>query len=179
MQAPQLRQATTDELAFGELIRLRALLDVAFDGYFTDDDWDHALGGTHVIVDVDDIVVSHASVVPRRLELPDRALSAGYVESVATHPLFRGRGYAAAVMERIASVIRDTYDIGSLSTGIPDFYLKLGWERWTGMTFVHAPEGHVRTMEEDGGVLVLRTSRTTAIDLDAPITCDYRFGDVW
>jgi aminoglycoside 2'-N-acetyltransferase I len=169
----------TPELTPGERIRLRALLDVAFDGYFTDDDWDHALGGTHVIVEVDDIIVSHASVVPRRLELTDRALSTGYVESVATHPLFRHRGHAAAAMQRIARVIADTYDIGALSTGIPDFYVKLGWELWRGMTFVNAPEGHMRTMEEDGGVLVLRTPRTGAIDLAAPITCDYRFGDVW
>jgi aminoglycoside 2'-N-acetyltransferase I len=177
--APLLREATTGELALGELIRLRALLDVAFGGYFTDDDWEHAIGGTHVLVEVDDIVVSHASVVPRRLQLPDRALSAGYVESVATHPLFQRRGYAAAAMERIARVIHDTYDIGALSTGVPDFYLQLGWERWSGMTFVNAPEGHLRTMEEDGAVFVLRTPRTGAIDLDAPITCDHRFGDVW
>jgi len=176
---PTFREAATSELALGECLRLRALLDVAFDGYFTDDDWDHALGGTHVIVEVDDIVVSHASVVPRRLELPDRALHAGYVESVATHPLFQRRGYAAAAMQRIKRVIEETYDIGALSTGVPDFYVKLGWEFWRGITFVNAPEGHVRTMEEDGGVLVLRTPRTGAIDLDAPITCDYRFGDVW
>ena len=26
---------------------IRALLDAAFDGDFTDDDWAHALGGTH------------------------------------------------------------------------------------------------------------------------------------
>lgn len=179
MTAPQLRHATTDELAIGELIRLRALLDVAFDGYFTDDDWEHAVGGTHVIVEVDDIVVSHASVVPRRLELTDRVLHTGYVESVATHPRFRHRGYAASAMHEIACVIEETYDIGGLSTGIPEFYLKLGWELWRGMTFVNAPEGHVRTMEEDGGVLVLRTPRTGVIDLEAPITCDYRFGDVW
>ena len=176
---PRLREVPTAELAPGERLRLRALLDVAFGGYFTDDDWDHALGGTHVVIEVDDIIVSHASVVPRRLDLIDRALSAGYVESVATHPLFQRRGYAAAAMERIAGVIHDTYDIGALSTGVPDFYLQLGWERWEGMTFVNAPEGHVRTMEEDGGVLVLRTPRTGAIDLTAPITCDYRFGDVW
>jgi aminoglycoside 2'-N-acetyltransferase I len=176
---PTFREAATSELTPGERLRLRALLDVAFDGYFTDDDWDHALGGTHVIVEVDDIVVSHASVVPRRLELPDRALHAGYVESVATHPLFQRRGCAAAAMRRIERVIEETYDIGALSTGVPDFYVKLGWEHWRGMTFVNAPQGHVRTMEEDGGVLVLRTPRTGAIDLDAPITCDYRFGDVW
>lgn len=176
---PQLREVATAELTPGEFMRLRAMLDVAFDGYFNDDDWDHALGGTHVLVELDDIVVAHASVVPRRLELPDRALYAGYVEAVATHPLFQRRGYAAAAMQRIGGVIHDTYDIGALSTGIPEFYVNFGWDRWRGMTFAHAPEGRLRTEEDDGGVLVLRTARTGYVDLDAPITCDHRFGDVW
>lgn len=179
MKVPQLRQVATAELTPGELIRLRAMLDVAFDGYFTDDDWDHALGGTHVLVEIDDVVVSHASAVPRRLELPDRALYAGYVEAVATHPTFQRRGYAAAALQTIGRVIQDTYDIGALCTAIPDFYVNLGWDLWRGMTFANAPEGRLRTEEDDGGVLVLRTPRTGQIDLNAPITCDHRFGDVW
>jgi aminoglycoside 2'-N-acetyltransferase I len=179
MSTPQLREVATAGLAPGELVRLRAMLDVAFDGYLTDDDWDHALGGTHVLVEIDDLVVAHASVVPRRLELADRALYTGYVEAVATHPLFQRRGYGAAVMQRIGPVIQDTFDIGALSTAIPSFYLRFGWERWRGMTFVNIPEGRLRTEEDDDGVLVMRTARTGPIDLDAPITCDHRFGDVW
>jgi aminoglycoside 2'-N-acetyltransferase I len=176
---PQLRQVTSDELRPGELLRLRALLDVAFEGYFSDEDWDHALGGTHALVEVDDLVVAHASVVPRRLELPERVLFTGYVEAVATHPLFQRRGYAGAAMLRIGEVIQDTYDIGALSTAIPSFYVKFGWQRWLGMTFVNVPEGRLRTEEDDDGVLVLRTPRTGSIDLELPITCDHRFGDVW
>jgi aminoglycoside 2'-N-acetyltransferase I len=176
---PRLRELATAELTLGELIRLRAMLDVAFEGYLSDEDWEHALGGTHVIVEVDDLVVAHASVVPRRLELPDRALYTGYVEAVATHPAFQRRGYGAAVMPRIGGLIQTTYDIGALSTAIPSFYLNFGWERWRGMTFVNVPEGRLRTEEDDDGVLVLRTPRTGPIDLAAPITCDHRFGDVW
>ncbi|MEY2424069.1 MAG: aminoglycoside 2-N-acetyltransferase [Acidimicrobiaceae bacterium] len=179
MATPTLRQVATAELTPGERVRLRAMLDVAFEGFLSDEDWDHALGGTHVLVEVEDLVVTHASVVPRRLELPDRALHTGYVEAVATHPLFQRRGYAAAAMQRIGGVIQDNYDIGALSTAIPSFYVKLGWERWRGMTFVNVPEGRLRTEEDDDGVLVMRTPRTGSIDLAAPITCDHRFGDVW
>ena len=39
------RRADRDELA-----AIRALLDEAFDGDFGDDDWEHALGGIHVLV---------------------------------------------------------------------------------------------------------------------------------
>ncbi|MEY2402675.1 MAG: aminoglycoside 2-N-acetyltransferase [Acidimicrobiaceae bacterium] len=175
----QLREVSTAELTVGERIRLRAMLDVAFEGYLSDEDWDHALGGTHVVVEIDDLVVSHASVIPRRLELPGRVLHTGYVEAVATHPALQRRGHGAAVMRRIGEVIPRTYDIGALSTAIPSFYLPFGWERWRGMTFVNVPEGRLRTEEDDDGVLVLRTPRTGPIDLDAAITCDHRFGDVW
>jgi hypothetical protein len=37
----------------------------------------------------------------------------------------------------------------------------------------------VRTAEEDGNVLVLRTPATDDLDLAGPITCDWRPGDVW
>ncbi len=176
---PVLRALTTQELTDGEWIRLRAMLDVAFAGYFNDDDWDHAIGGTHVIVEVDHIIVAHASVVARRLEVPDRALHTGYVEAVATHPSFQGRGYASAVMQRAGDLVRESYELGALSTAIPAFYEQFGWERWQGPTYCRLPDELVRTEDDDGGVLVLRTPRTGAIDLAAAIACDYRGGDVW
>jgi aminoglycoside 2'-N-acetyltransferase I len=37
----------------------------------------------------------------------------------------------------------------------------------------------VRTAEEDGSVLVLRTPVTGTLDLTGPLTCDWRPGDVW
>jgi len=37
----------------------------------------------------------------------------------------------------------------------------------------------VRTPDEDGGILILRTLRTPSLDLDDSIVCDWRSGDVW
>jgi len=44
---------------------MRGLLDDAFAGEFSDDDWAHALGGSHVIVEAHGAIVAHGSVVPR------------------------------------------------------------------------------------------------------------------
>jgi hypothetical protein len=41
------QRAHTADLNAAERARIRTFLDEAFDGDFTDDDWEHALGGVH------------------------------------------------------------------------------------------------------------------------------------
>jgi hypothetical protein len=43
----------------------------------------------------------------------------------------------------------------------------------------HASAELVRTAEEDGNVLVRLTPTSPELDLSAPISCDWRPGDVW
>ena len=175
-----LRVCTTDELYEVERGELRRLLDGAF-GSFDDQDWDHALGGTHAIVSeaVTGAMVAHAAVVPRIMTVGDRELAVGYVEAVACAKDARHRGYATCAMRAIDGVIAEQYELGALSTGVWDFYLRLGWERWQGPTYVATPAGRVRTADDDDGVMVLRTARTTDLDLTSAITCKWRAGDVW
>lgn len=45
----------------------RALLDDAFDGDFSDHDWEHSLGGVHAPVWDGPDLVGHAALVARRL----------------------------------------------------------------------------------------------------------------
>ena len=59
-----LRLVDSDLLTSGDRRALRALLGRAFGAGFTDDDWDHALGGTHVLGELAGALVAHASVVP-------------------------------------------------------------------------------------------------------------------
>ncbi len=163
-------------------IELREMFAAAWagkDGEFSDDDWTSATGGTHLMLEVEGVVVSHASVVERVLETNGRALRTGYVEAVATWPARQGRGYATEVMHAVGSRIDDRYELGALNTGLPGFYERLGWERWRGPTTVRTPRGVIRTPEEDGLVMVRRTPTTSELDLEAPITCDWRPGDVW
>ena len=169
----------TGDLAREEVQVLRGLLDAAFDGTFSDDDWHHTIGGLHVLALADGVIVSHAAVLQRTLVVGQQSLSVGYVEGVATRPDNRHRGHASRMMEVVGSIIAGDYDLGALSTGCPDFYARLGWESWQGPTYVDAPDGRRRTAAEDDGVMVLRTDRSGDVDLTAELTCDWRSGDVW
>jgi aminoglycoside 2'-N-acetyltransferase I len=176
-----LRRATTAELGAGELAALRRMLFEAFGGRFDEHDWEHSLGGVHVLAVEDGAPVSHGAVVRRTLEAGGRELRTGYVEGVATRAGRHGRGLATAVMAEVGRVVREGYELGALGdgSGIPGFYQRLGWETWQGPTFVAGPRGRERTAEEDGSILVLRTPATGELDLAAPIACDWRPGDVW
>jgi len=176
----------TDELAAGLLIDARQLMDAAFDDpeepdeAFTDDDWEHALGGTHVlVVDEHGRVVSHAAVVDRIIDVGGRPLRTGYVEGVATRADAEGQGHGSRVMARIGELIAERHQLGALGTGAFHFYERLGWERWQGPSFVRRGEELHRTAEDDDGIMVLRIDRSLAPDLTAPISCDDRPGDVW
>lgn len=177
-----IRLVLTPSHALGDDLRrtLRAVLDDAFAGDFGDDDWAHALGGLHAcVVASDGTPVSHASVVPRRIVCGTHVVRAGYVEAVATAPAWQRQGHGSAVMRALAAHIDAEFDLGMLSTGEFGFYAPLGWELWRGPSWVEAPAGRTRTADDDGGLMILRTSRTPALDLDADIVADWRLGDVW
>jgi aminoglycoside 2'-N-acetyltransferase I len=176
-----LRRVATAELITQELEALRRLVFGAFGGRFDEHDWEHTLGGTHVLATDGDEVVAHGAVVPRWLVAGERGVRSGYVEGVATREDRRGRGLGTLVMREVGRVVLVGYELGALADGsrIPGFYQRLGWETWRGPTFVAGPEGRVRTAEDDGGILVLRTPASAELDLGDPLVCDWRAGDVW
>jgi aminoglycoside 2'-N-acetyltransferase I len=177
----QLRTAATGELTPDELAALRAMVFDAFGGRFDEHDWEHTLGGTHVLVVDGGEPVAHGAVVPRVLVAGGREIHTEYVEGVATRGDRRGQGLATAVMRVAGRVVRDGYELGALAdgTGIPGFYQRLGWETWRGPTFVAGPDGPVRTAEDDGSVLVLRTPATAGLEPTGALVCDWRAGDAW
>jgi aminoglycoside 2'-N-acetyltransferase I len=177
----RLRRATTAELSDEELEAVRRMVFEAFGGRFDAHDWDHTLGGVHVLAEEGGEVVAHGAVVPRTLVAGGRALRTGYVEGVATREDRRGRGLATLVLRELGRVVQRAYELGALSdgTGIPGFYQRLGWETWQGPTWVEGPRGRERTAEEDGAVLVLRTPATGELDPTASLVADWRAGDAW
>ena len=151
----------------------------AFGGEFSDADWEHALGGMHALVSARGALIGHASVVQRRILHGDTALRCGYVEAVAVREDHRGRGLAHALMDAVEQVIRGGYALGALGTselGRP-LYTGRGWLPWRGPTSALTPNGVIRTPDDDGTVFVLPVS--TTVDPAAPITCDWRDGDLW
>ncbi|HET9312342.1 MAG TPA: GNAT family N-acetyltransferase [Actinomycetota bacterium] len=177
--SPILRCPTSE---LGDRIpRLRELFEEAWSGdeAFDDDDWEHSIGGTHFLYEVDGTVRSHVSVVDRVLEAGGRPLRTGYVEAVATWKQDRGRGYASALMREATAMIDEDYELGALGTELFAFYGRLGWQVWRGPTSVRTDRGVVRTPDEDGFVMFRRTSVTPELDDAVELTCDWRAGDVW
>jgi aminoglycoside 2'-N-acetyltransferase I len=151
----------------------------AFDGEFTDADWEHTLGGMHALICYHGALIAHAAVVQRRLLYGDTALRCGYVEGVAVREDWRGQGLAGALLDAVEQIVRGAYQLGALSSselGRP-LYESRGWQAWRGTTSVLTPTGPARTPDDDTSLFVL----PVAIDIDtsAGITCDWRDGPVW
>ena len=174
-----LRTAHTADLDAATLEAARALLDLAFQGHFSDHDWEHSLGGVHALVWEQGELVVHASVVQRRLMHQGRALRAGYVEGVGVRPDRRGRGHAAAMMEQLERVVQrwTTGRAAEATAPAARLYSGRGWMLWEGPTSALTPAGVVRTEDDDGSVFVLPVS--SSLDLSAELTCDWREGDLW
>lgn len=164
-----------------ELAQIRRLLGRAFNGRFDDADWNHALGGLHVLLTEDDRIVGHAAVVQRRVVHDGRSIRTGYVEAVAVEADRRGRGHAAAIMGEAENIIRAAYDLGALSAcrGVDGFYLARGWLPWRGVTGVLTPAGITRTPDDDDSTFVLPVPPAAQIRVTGMLACDWRDGDAW
>lgn len=176
-----LRCAPTEELSDLELTELRLLLYTAFDGAFSDEDWDHTLGGQHLIGVHEGSIVAHAAVVPRTLHAGERPLYSGYVEGVAVAAEQRRRGHGEAVMAAAGAWLRPRFELGALSAkpAARRLYERLGWRPWPGPTAVLVDGEPRRTPDDDGAVMILETPATPALDRRATLSCDWRSGDVW
>jgi aminoglycoside 2'-N-acetyltransferase I len=179
----RLSMVSQKDLTPAQVSTIRAMLWAAFgdkpDEAMTEDDWQHALRGTHFLLEVDAEIVAYASVSERTLELDGRQVRTGYVEAVATSVSHQGQGLGSRLMEAVNAYIRERFELGALGTGRHHFYERLGWITWKGPTLVRTPEGPLRTPDEDGYVLVLSTPASPELDPAGSISCDRRSGDAW
>ncbi|MFD9908474.1 GNAT family N-acetyltransferase [Streptomyces sp. NPDC059063] len=172
-----LRTAHTADLDPADIAAARALMDLAFDGDFSDEDWDHGLGGMHVLVhDADGFLLAHGSVVQRRVLHNGRSLRAGYVEAVAVRPDRQRQGLGGQVMSALERIVERGYDLGALSPSDEGekLYLAHGWVTWNGRVGTLGPEGVEHMPDEDPPML-------WGADLDPahPLLIDWRDGDVF
>jgi GNAT superfamily N-acetyltransferase len=86
--------------------------------------WRHAR-----VVEVDGAVVGYLRIFDRRMWLRDARLRAAGIGSVATHPDYRRRGLATALLrDTLALLRREGYHLSFLGTEIAaPFYERLGW----------------------------------------------------
>ena len=171
--------AHTAHLDDATLAAARAMTFEAFESEFTDDDWEHGLGGLHAIVRAGDTIIGHAAIVRRHLAYRGRALRAGYVEAVAVHADHRREGVGDDLVAALESVIVRAYDLGTLSAtaiGMP-FYESRGWQPWRGSLYAFTPDGIVHQPQLEDRLMVFAVRDD--VDLDADLTCDFRNGDLW
>ena len=89
----------------------------------------HANRDNMRIIKVGRQVVAHAGMRYMELRCPRGDLRMGCIGGVCSHPDYRGRGYASAVMrDCVSKMHEDGIHVGLLGTGIPDFYRRMGWE---------------------------------------------------
>jgi aminoglycoside 2'-N-acetyltransferase I len=159
--------------------RVWQMVTDAFAGDFTEDDWEHALGGMHALIWHHGAIIAHAAVVQRRLIYRGDALRCGYVEGVAVREDCRGQGLVHALLDGVEQVMRGAYQLGALSSSVRArrLYQARGWLPWRGPTSVLAPTGPTRTPDDDGTIFVLPIS--VSLDTSADLMCDWRAGDVW
>ncbi|GGS10553.1 aminoglycoside 2'-N-acetyltransferase [Streptomyces aureoverticillatus] len=172
-----LRTAHTADAAPAELAAARALMDLAFDGDFSDEDWTHGLGGMHAFVhDREGTLLAHGSVVQRRILHNGRSLRAGYVEAVAVRPDRQRQGLGGQIMGALEGIVERAYDLGALSPSAEGekLYRAHGWVTWTGGVGTLGPNGVEHMPDEDPPML-------WHADLDPahPLLIDWRDGDVF
>jgi aminoglycoside 2'-N-acetyltransferase I len=134
--------------------------------------------GLHLLGRVDGTLVSHAMLVRRELEQAGVGkLPTAYVELVATRPSWQRRGYGSELMQVLVSHM-ENFAIGALSPTNTEFYRRLGWELWRGPLSVRTEAGLVPTPGEE--VMIHRLTQTPpGLDLHAPLSVEWRPGEVW
>ena len=79
-------------------------------------------------------------------------------------------------MRRVAGEVVG-FELGGLSTGIPGFYERLGWEQWRGPLAIRIDDGLLPTPLDSA--MVLRLPCSPKLDVDAPMSAEWRPGELW
>jgi aminoglycoside 2'-N-acetyltransferase I len=137
------------------------------------------LDPVHILEYYDGILVSHALWVTRYLQAgTNPAMLTAYVEVVATEAKYRNRGFAASLMKHLTGEIQN-YDLAALSPFSVAYYRRLGWELWLGPLFIRSHDMQRIPSPADEEVMIFRLPKTPALDLNAPLSAEWRDGELW
>ena len=132
---------------------------------------------THVLGYYGQSLVSHAMWVDRWLQAGNnQPMCTAYIEMVATEKIYRRRGLATAIMQRVADEIQD-FDLAALSPFSVAYYERLDWQLWPGPLFIRTDSGVIPTPEEE--VMILRLPRTPNLNINDPLSAEWREGELW
>jgi len=178
-QEPRLESVITDDLSDADDHTCEGLVRGGLGERFTPHDWQHALGGTHVILRDGDRIIGHAAVVPRLLHHGGDEFDGGFVEAVALDPEFRGTGLGARLITAIEEQIESDDVVGVLNS-LPDavgFYERRGWVLWRGLLGGIGNTEEPTPPDEDDAVMVFRPE--SRLDPDGTLLVNNRVGSRW
>jgi GNAT superfamily N-acetyltransferase len=133
--------------------------------------------GEHLLGLRQGALVCHLMWVTRWLQPAGQpALRTAYVEMVATTPAAQRQGYASALLEHLVPLVSD-YQLAALCPATEHLYARLGWRFWRGPLSARKDGGIVATPDER--VMILPLVETPSLDLDSPLSVEWRRGEVW
>jgi aminoglycoside 2'-N-acetyltransferase I len=171
-----IQRVTTASLSRADIVAIRELCDAAYQAetasYF------ESLGpGEHLLGQRNGALVCHLMWVTRWLQPGDNPLlRTAYVEMVATAPGRQRRGEATALLKYFTLQVQD-FDLAALSPATETLYTRLGWRYWRGPLATRTGHGLVPTPDEQ--VMVLLLPRSPLLDLELPLSVEWRPGEVW
>jgi aminoglycoside 2'-N-acetyltransferase I len=123
-------------------------------------------------------LVCHALWVTRYLQVgTNPVLRTAYVEAVATEAKYRKRGFAASIMKHLVGEIQD-YELAALSPFNVEYYERLGWKLWRGPLFIRTKNDRMPSLDGEE-VMIFRLPKTPVLDLNAPLSAEWREGELW
>ncbi len=170
----------TSQLSSVEKEQIYQLLFQVFKQGFSREDFDHTLGGMHILAYDNHQLIGHVAIVQRSVIVDCSPFRIGYLEGLGVAEAYRRQGIGRKLMEQSSEIIVNSHDFGLLSAseeGLP-LYQSLGWKIWTGELYESNRESYQRSFDDEGSVLFW-AAPSQSIAATSPLYCDYRSGDQW
>lgn len=98
-------------------------------------------------------IVCSVGIYPNIIRTPQGEISVGGICGLVTHPDYRNLGLGTEIMEDAQKkMLTNGHHIGLLSTGIQDYYRKLGWESGGGQRIFSFDRGNIGILPESNGL---------------------------
>lgn len=154
------------------------LLSDAFEGDFSEEDWQHTFGGTRFLGFLDNSLIAHGAVVERPMRIDGIQTKVSYVEGIAVAPEHWRKGFGSLLMVEITSHCKSESSLSMLSTDERVFYRKHGWRNFEGESYVLVDGIEVRSVDEDAGLMYL-LGLNQETQAPGKVVCNSRDGDAW